>query len=87
MRSMLISLVFILVFGGCAYFEKQRIAQLELDLAEYSANMRESQNALQYAYGEYPDFIEELDDIYDEAYAIAKEAKEMLLARKAQLAK
>lgn len=86
MRSMLISLVFILVFGGCAYFE-QRIAQLELDLAEYSANMRESQNALQYAYGEYPDFVEELDDFYEEAYAIAKEAKEMLLARKAQLAK
>lgn len=87
MRSMLISLVFIVAFGGCAYFENQRIAQLELDLAEYTANMRESQNALQYAYGEHPDFVEELGDFYEEAYAIAREAKELLLARKAQLSK
>lgn len=80
MRSMLISLVFIVVFGGCAYFEKQRIAQLELDLAEYEANMRESQNALQGIYGE--DF---LDDFYAEAYQVAREAKELLRERKAQL--
>lgn len=82
MRSMLISLVFIVVFGGCAYFEKQRIAQLELDLAEYEANMRESQNALQGIYGD--DF---LDDFYEEAYEIAKEAKELLAERRAQLSK
>lgn len=82
MRSMLISLVFIVVFGGCAYFENQRIAQLELDLAEYTANMRESQNALQGIYGD--DF---LDDFYEEAYQIAKEAKEMLVERRAQLSK
>lgn len=80
MRSMLISLVFIVVFGGCAYFEKQRITQLELDLAEYTANMRESQNALQGIYGD--DFM---SDFYEEAYEIAKEAKEMLAERRAQL--
>lgn len=82
MRSMLISLVFIVVFGGCAYFEKQRLEQAELDLAEYTANMRESKNALQGIYGD--DF---LDDFYEEAYQIAKEAKEMLAERRAQLSK
>lgn len=82
MRSMLISLVFIVVFGGCAYFEKQRLEQAELDLAEYTANMRESQNALQGIYGD--DF---LDDFYEEAYQVAKEAKEMLVERRAQLSK
>lgn len=80
MRSTLIPLVFVLIFGGCAYFEKQRIAQLELDLAEYTANMRESQNALQGVYGD--DF---LSDFYEEAYQIAKEAKELLAERRAQL--
>lgn len=80
MRSMIISLVFIMVFGGCAYFEKQRIAQLELDLAEYEANMRESQNALQGVYGD-----EFMSDFYEEAYEIAREAKEMLAERRAQL--
>lgn len=73
MRTLFIPLIFIFVFGGCAYFEQQRIAQLELDLAEYEANMRESQNALQGIYGD--DF---LSDFYAEAYEVAKEAKEML---------
>lgn len=82
MRSMLISLVFIVVFGGCAYFEKQRITQLELDLAEYTANMRESQNALQGIYGD-----EFMSDFYEEAYEIAREAKELLAERRAQLSK
>lgn len=82
MRSMLIPLVFVIIFGGCAYFEKQRLEQAELDLSEHLANMRESQNALQGIYGD-----EFMSDFYEEAYEIAREAKELLAERRAQLSK